>query len=147
MVYGRILYNSIREYTPKFFPTVPYSQTVKPTFGTSAFIQWDNLKSYQNGMLVLLSKQCGEHSEMFGITVGLIRSSCLVFASAFGLLSTSPSFGFINTIIATEPLKQQLLRKEPTRSSWEKRRRQRKQPREQLRRQLEQLEERKSSDT
>ena len=33
MVYGRILYNSIKEYTPKWYPTIPYSQTVKPTFG------------------------------------------------------------------------------------------------------------------
>lgn len=32
MVYGRILYNNIKEYTPKWYPTVPYSQTVKPTF-------------------------------------------------------------------------------------------------------------------
>jgi hypothetical protein len=34
MVYGRILYNNIKEYTPKWFPTIPYSQTVKPVFGT-----------------------------------------------------------------------------------------------------------------
>jgi hypothetical protein len=33
MVYGRILYNNIKEYTPKWYPTIPYSQTVKPTFG------------------------------------------------------------------------------------------------------------------
>lgn len=32
MVYGRILYNNIKEYTPKWYPTIPYSQTVKPTF-------------------------------------------------------------------------------------------------------------------
>lgn len=34
MVYGRILYNNIKEYTPKNFPTIPYSQTTKPVFGT-----------------------------------------------------------------------------------------------------------------
>lgn len=34
MVYGRILYNNIKEYTPKWYPTIPYSQTVKHTFGT-----------------------------------------------------------------------------------------------------------------
>ena len=34
MVYGKILFNNIKEYTPKWYPTVPYSQTVKPTFGT-----------------------------------------------------------------------------------------------------------------
>jgi hypothetical protein len=33
MVYGRILYNNIKEYTPKWFKTIPYSQTTKPTFG------------------------------------------------------------------------------------------------------------------
>ena len=33
--YGKILYNNIKEYTPKWFPTIPYSQTVKPTFGIS----------------------------------------------------------------------------------------------------------------
>ena len=33
MVYGRILYNNIKEYTPKWFKTVPYAQTTKPTFG------------------------------------------------------------------------------------------------------------------
>lgn len=33
MVYGRILYNNIKEYTPKWFPTIPYSQTVKHTYG------------------------------------------------------------------------------------------------------------------
>jgi hypothetical protein len=38
MVYGRILYNSIKEYTPKWFPTIPYSQTTKPVFGTHAAI-------------------------------------------------------------------------------------------------------------
>ena len=44
MVYGRILYNNIKEYTPKSFPTIPFSQTVKPTFGTHTFTQADNLK-------------------------------------------------------------------------------------------------------
>ena len=39
MVYGRILYNNIKEYTPKWFPTIPYSQTTKPTFGTPSFTQ------------------------------------------------------------------------------------------------------------
>jgi hypothetical protein len=35
MVYGRILYNNIKEYTPKWFPTIPYSQTTKPIFSKS----------------------------------------------------------------------------------------------------------------
>lgn len=39
MVYGRILYNNIKEYTPKWFPTIPYSQTTKPVFGNSPLTQ------------------------------------------------------------------------------------------------------------
>lgn len=35
MVYGKILFNNIKEYTPKWYPTIPYSQTVKPVFGMS----------------------------------------------------------------------------------------------------------------
>lgn len=33
MVYGKILFNNIKEYTPSFIKTVPYSQTFKPSFG------------------------------------------------------------------------------------------------------------------
>jgi hypothetical protein len=44
MVYGKILYNNIKEYTPKWFATIPYSQTVKPTFGIFYIIQADNHK-------------------------------------------------------------------------------------------------------
>lgn len=36
MVYGKILFNNIKEYTPKWYPTIPYSQTVKPVFGTKS---------------------------------------------------------------------------------------------------------------
>lgn len=39
MVYGRILYNSIKEYTPKWFPTIPFSQTTKPVFGSFGITQ------------------------------------------------------------------------------------------------------------
>ena len=38
-MYGRILYNNIKEYTPKWFPTIPYSQTVKPTFSNFLLIE------------------------------------------------------------------------------------------------------------
>jgi len=31
MVYGKILLNNIREYTPLWFRTIPYSRTLKPT--------------------------------------------------------------------------------------------------------------------
>ena len=33
MVYTRILYNNIKEYTPNFIKTIPYAQTVKPVLG------------------------------------------------------------------------------------------------------------------
>ena len=45
MVYGRILYNSIKEYTPRNFPTIPFSQTAKPRFGKPSPTQEGNLKS------------------------------------------------------------------------------------------------------
>lgn len=35
MTYGKILFNNIKEYTPKWYPTIPYSQTVKPVYGTN----------------------------------------------------------------------------------------------------------------
>lgn len=35
MVYGKILFNNIKEYTPKWYPTIPYSQTIKPVFGNT----------------------------------------------------------------------------------------------------------------
>jgi len=60
MVYGRILYNNIKEYTPKWFPTIPYSQTVKPTFGNSSLMQEDNPKLYQSGMLTPQSSVDGD---------------------------------------------------------------------------------------
>lgn len=44
MTYGKILFNNIKEYTPKWYPTIPYSQTVKPVFGTPIIIQEENHK-------------------------------------------------------------------------------------------------------
>ncbi|KRX09017.1 hypothetical protein PPERSA_01904 [Pseudocohnilembus persalinus] len=32
MVYTKVLFNNIKEYTPSFIKTIPYRQTVKPTF-------------------------------------------------------------------------------------------------------------------
>ena len=46
-MYGRILYNNIKEYTPKWFPTIPYSQTVKPTFGTAPITQSARRRKYR----------------------------------------------------------------------------------------------------
>lgn len=33
MVYGRIIFNNVKEYTPSWIKTIPYSQVTKPTFG------------------------------------------------------------------------------------------------------------------
>lgn len=56
MVYGKILFNNIKEYTPSWIKTVPYSQTTKPTFGMIFFIQiylfWKT-----NEILIYLSAQ------------------------------------------------------------------------------------------
>jgi len=30
MVYGKIIFNNIKEYTPSWIKTIPYSQTTKP---------------------------------------------------------------------------------------------------------------------
>jgi hypothetical protein len=49
MVYGRILYNSIKEYTPKWFPTIPYSQTTKPVFGKPDNKKVVKLRLYPDG--------------------------------------------------------------------------------------------------
>lgn len=49
MVYGRILYNNIKEYTPKWFPTIPYSQTTKPVFGNFKLTQVVSPKSCRDG--------------------------------------------------------------------------------------------------
>ena len=33
MVYTRLLFNNIKEYTPNFIKTIPYAQITKPVFG------------------------------------------------------------------------------------------------------------------
>jgi len=39
MVYTRLLFNNIKEYTPSFIKTVPYSQVTKPVFGKGRQVQ------------------------------------------------------------------------------------------------------------
>lgn len=107
MVYGRILYNNIKEYTPKWFPTIPYTQTVKPTFGNSTLTQEDNLKSYPSGMLILPSNVDGDSSVKCLTTVGPIKSLSLVYVLLCGLLFTIQSSTSINPITNTEVTKQQ----------------------------------------
>ena len=106
MVYGRILYNSIREYTPRFFPTVPFSQTAKPVFGKHRLKQAGNLKWYQSGTLIPWLSEAGDYWAKHSITVGLTRSLCSVFVLDFGPPSSSPASGSISSIIVTAPSKQ-----------------------------------------
>ena len=44
MVYTRILFNNIKESTPNFFKTIPYSQTVKPVLGRKPQVGWKMIK-------------------------------------------------------------------------------------------------------
>ena len=135
MVYGRILYNNIKEYTPKFFPTIPYSQTVKPTFGTPCNIQSGNPKLYLSGTPTLMLKEDGDYSVSFSTIAGHINYSCSDCALVLGQQSTSPTFGSTSTITVVVLTKQQWPKREPTRKNWENKSRQSKQLKEQLRRQ------------
>lgn len=107
MVYGRILYNNIKEYTPKWFPTIPYSQTVKPTFGITSTMQADNPKSSQDGMLFQTPKEDGDYWVKFSNTDGLINTLCFSWCSVFGPHSTSPFSMSIkpttNTALSKQP--------------------------------------------
>ena len=102
MVYGRILYNNIKEYTPKWFPTIPYSQTVKPTFGNPPSIQVANNKSSPSGTPTPSPNAHGEQSVKFSITVGDTSSSSSSWCSPPGPLSTSPPSISIKPITPTE---------------------------------------------
>ncbi len=39
MVYGRLMFNNIKEYTPSFIKTIPYNQIAKPVFGKQKQVQ------------------------------------------------------------------------------------------------------------
>ena len=115
MVYGRILYNSIKEYTPKWFPTIPYSQTTKPVFGNFHSSQEDNHKLYQSGTQRSKPRKDGVCLATFSNTVGPIKSLCSVSASESGQLFTSPFWPFINQITNTVLIKLPWLKKKPSR--------------------------------
>lgn len=119
MVYGRILYNNIREYTPKSFPTIPYSQTVKPVFGTLCFIQEDNLKSLASGMPTPWSKEDGGSWDNSSTQVGCTRSSCSASALVYGLLSSTLVYGPIRPIMLIAPMKPVWWKNEHTRRFFE----------------------------
>jgi len=121
MVYGRILYNNIKEYTPKWYPTIPYSQTVKPTFSTfSSYRKKEHHKSYQPSIPVQPPKLDGDSSlKSSNITHGCGKSSssqqlllCITQSTAHLLL-------FINLITNIELTKLPSPKKELTRKSSE----------------------------
>jgi len=43
MVYGKIFYNNIKEYTPTWMKTIPYSQVTKPVLGNISLVLMNNL--------------------------------------------------------------------------------------------------------
>lgn len=122
MVYGRILYNSIKEYTPKWYPTIPYSQTVKPTFSIFCnLFQKDHPKSSQSPIPLLMPKLHGERS----LKYSNIIHGCGKFSSSEPLLRcitqfTSHWLQFIKQITLTERTMQQLQRKKLTRRNSDK---------------------------
>lgn len=64
MVYGKIFYNNIKEYTPTWMKTIPYSQVTKTVLGTEDFLsllisQEEDLKSSENSTLTQRSRLDG----------------------------------------------------------------------------------------
>lgn len=114
MVYGRILYNNIKEYTPKWYPTIPYSQTVKPTFSILYYLfQEDHLKLFLDSMLIQASKLDGDYLlEYSNITLGCGKFSSLVPLYLCILLSMHHFLLSTKLTIPTEHMKQQWSRKE-----------------------------------
>jgi hypothetical protein len=133
MVYGRILYNNIKEYTPKWFPTIPYSQTTKPVFGISLSTQAVNPKSSPSGTPTPPSKVDGDSLDSCSTTVGHTKYSSSDLPSPCGPPSTTPFSPSIRPTIPTEVTKLPSLRKKPTRKSLERLKRLPKLPKEGLR--------------
>lgn len=63
MVYGRLLFNNIKEYTPKWFKTIPYAQTTKPTFSKNFITKNDYPKELASSTETLLQGLSGWVSE------------------------------------------------------------------------------------
>lgn len=117
MVYGRILYNNIKEYTPKWYPTIPYSQAVRPTFSNYSY-NWkkEHLKSSQPSIPAQPPKPDGNFSpESSNKTHGCGKSSSSHVPSSCIIPSTPHSSPFINLITNIEPTKLPLLKKKLTR--------------------------------
>ncbi len=114
MVYGRILYNNIKEYTPKWYPTIPYSQTVKPTFSILyLYSQKEHLKPYLVLMPIQVLNLDGDYSlKSSKPTPGCGKYSFLVLP--FSCISLSTLHMSLCTKLTTliEHIKQQWLKKE-----------------------------------
>lgn len=117
MVLGRILYNNIKEYTPKWYPTIPYSQAVKPTFSTFSHLsQEDSHKSSQASTPAPTSSLLGESSpEYSNTTRGCGRFSFSVWLSPCTTQSTLHLWPFINQITSIEHTRLRWPRKRLTR--------------------------------
>lgn len=57
MVYTRILFNNIKEFTPNFIKTVPYAQTAKPVLGRKPQVGWRAFKDPSTHKLMRLFKK------------------------------------------------------------------------------------------
>lgn len=57
MVYTRILFNNIKEFTPNFIKTVPYAQTAKPVLGRKPQVGWRAFKDPKTHKLMRLFKK------------------------------------------------------------------------------------------
>ena len=123
MVYGRILYNSIKEYTPKWYPTIPYSQTTKPVFGNSGPTQEGSPNSSQLGTAKSSPKEGGAFSANSSSPAGSTKFLCSASASECGQLYTSLCYHFTNRITNTALMKlrwpkRRLSRRRKKRRSW-----------------------------
>ncbi len=119
MVYGRILYNNIKEYTPKWYPTIPYSQTVKPIFSTfRTYLQKNHLKSSLPSIPPPTQRPDGDCSLKYSNkTHGCGKFSCSDLPSRCITQFTFHWSQFTKLTTFIEPTKPQWLRKKLTRKN------------------------------
>ena len=119
MVYGRILYNNIKEYTPKWYPTIPYSQTVKPVFSIYYHLfKKEALKQYPASMLTPTPRLDGDYSpEYSNKTHGCGKSSFFLPPLPCTTPSTFPFSPPIRLTTLIEPTMPLSPKNEPTRKN------------------------------
>lgn len=130
MVYGRILYNNIKEYTPKWYPTIPYSQTVKPTLSRICnLFQKGYPKSFQPQTQTQAPRQGGDYSqECSNKTHGCGKYSSSQCPSWCSTASTFQSQRCTSQTTPIEPTMQQSQKKELTRRNSKKQKMPQKEP-------------------